>query len=128
METPDQIITYGKEGFQVVFKTDGFMEEGSGFSLYFADFGFDGIEDATLNDILVYPNPANDKLNITLPYSEYRNLEYQIFNAKGMLVMQNNTVNAGEVFSINISELPAGAYIIKFIDNDGVSTKKFIVE
>lgn len=128
METPDQIINYGKEGFQVVFKTDGFMEEGSGFSLYFADFGFDGIEDATLNDILVYPNPANDKLNITLPYSEYRNLEYQIFNAKGMLVMQNNTVNAGEVFSINISELPAGAYIIKFIDNDGVSTKKFIVE
>ena len=126
--TPDELINYGNKGFQLVFRTDGFIEEGNGFSVYFADWSYDGMREFGLDDIRIYPNPATDKLYITMPNIEAQEIKYQIANSNGMIVAEDTMCSSDITSSINISSLPAGVYVVRFTSNTGVATKKFVVE
>lgn len=126
--TPDELINYGNKGFQLVFRTDGFIEEGNGFSVYFADWSYDGMREFGLDDIRIYPNPATDKLYITMPNIEAQEIKYQIANSNGMIVAEDTMCSSDITSSINISSFPAGVYVVRFTSNTGVATKKFVVE
>ena len=73
-------------------------------------------------DIVVYPNPASNRLHIT-GYNIQKSASYSIFNLTGRAMMQGQLV--GETTVINVEALPAGVYFIrtgdylgKFIKND----------
>lgn len=66
----------------------------------------------------IYPNPAVDRLNVTLS----QNAEIVIYNIMGQKVMSQEG-NAG-ANSINISSLTSGIYFV----NAGSDTQKFIVK
>lgn len=68
------------------------------------------------NGIQIYPNPANDVLNVTKVSEK---AAYKIFNAAGQLVNSGN-INNGKV---NVSTLVKGGYIIT-IDEKGVEQFK----
>jgi len=74
-------------------------------------------------DIKIYPNPANNVLNI----STNRNfVDYKIYSITGELVdsrayQENNS-------TIDISELPAGAYILKVASKGANTVERFIKE
>ena len=72
-----------------------------------AFFNSTGVEETGLENVSLYPNPANDNLHIEGLEGEH---EVQIYNAFGMLV---KTVNLDGSNEISVGELSAGLYIIR---------------
>ena len=69
-----------------------------------------GVDENGFEIINLYPNPANDVIHLEGLEGEH---EIQMYNAFGMLVMTTTLQGDAE---INISDLPAGYYLIR-IDN-----------
>ena len=67
---------------------------------------FDGVIEAQASIVKVYPNPANDVLNIVTT----GNVEYQLINSIGQVVMSGNVDGSAR---INVSGLNSGVYFLK---------------
>lgn len=68
------------------------------------------------NKLQLYPNPANDKLNIQLEATS-TNYQVAIYNSLGSVVFENsNQSNATTI--IDISELNSGIYFVKITDSE----------
>ncbi len=78
-------------------------------------------------DILIYPNPAQDILNINLGNEiKIANLSLRIMNTTGMEIMSQNLDNVNNL--LNISTLQNGIYFCIITDKDKVlSTKRLII-
>jgi hypothetical protein len=78
----------------------------------------------------VYPNPANDVLNMDLKMKDSDNeVTVTFMNFLGQTVMSQNIgkVAGGQsTFSFDVSSLPAGAYFINVSTSKGVASSKFI--
>lgn len=72
---------------------------------------------STSEDIIIYPNPANNFINIDKEFSKG-----EIFNLEGVKVLDFYKKD------VNISNLSAGTYFLKLFINDYVLTKKLIIE
>ncbi len=82
-------------------------------------------------DLLIYPNPANEKITI-----EFKNEGYpftiEIYNGSGEEVF-NTVYDISKTSmpvvskSINISSLRNGVYVLKLSYNDKIVTKRFII-
>lgn len=70
---------------------------------------------------VIYPNPAADKVNISVPA---KSVSVAVYDANGRLVLQHSHV-AGPV---EVSQLPAGSYFVKITDGHTHSVKKIIVK
>lgn len=64
--------------------------------------------------ILVYPNPAKDKVNFV--FGLYQNLEISIFDLMGELILSQEYKSSA---TIDISYLPSGTYIYKISGENG---------
>ncbi len=71
--------------------------------------------------IVVYPNPVSSKLHILSPYS----VDAEIYNAEGRRV-----ILVKQAGSIDVSQYPAGEYIISLYDDQGtkVLSQHFVKE
>ncbi len=76
-----------------------------------------GIEDVNTVNVAVYPNPANDVLNINGEGIQQVNL----IDINGRTVM-----SAAKAGSLNISSLATGVYMVRVITTTGVSTQKIV--
>lgn len=63
------------------------------------------------SNVVVYPNPTTDDLNISIPNGAY---EIAIFDLSGKLVLKSN-INGNQI--VNISNFNTGSYILKIIDS-----------
>lgn len=79
-----------------------------------------GIEEAKINNISVYPNPANDVITIT---SEEK-ANYEIINVAGQVVKAGTIENNLE--RVNVSNLQNGTYFVRVIGND-VVVKQIVI-
>lgn len=90
------------------------------------------IENADMLSLNVYPNPANDQLNIETQLDEDQSLEISMFDAQGRLVktlMNNSFVQKGEFRrTFNISKLPKGMYIYRVQTNNESTTGRIVVQ
>ena len=128
--TPTENIPFSASGCLITFKTDAFIQEGNGFSLYYSDYSNEGISNYDFTELNVYPNPVSDKLNVTFTTNSDQNITYQIYDTKGMLINENsiNSTSGSHHNTIDVSTLKSGVYFIKFIGSNSTSTKKFVVE
>jgi uncharacterized repeat protein (TIGR01451 family) len=77
------------------------------------------------NQLKVFPNPANELLNINLQNSVIENCI--ISNALGQTVFSSaNEINSNHKIQLNISHLSAGVYFVKVRAGDGSYNAKFI--
>lgn len=80
-----------------------------------------GVSEVNGNELVVYPNPVGDQLWIAEINGEITRWEVMDLNGRicrsGELKKHN---------SIDVSELAYGFYLIKFIEEDGVRTVKFL--
>jgi hypothetical protein len=78
----------------------------------------------------VYPNPANDVLNMNLKMNDADNEVVVTFmNFLGQVVMSQNIgkVAGGQsTYSFDVSNLPSGAYFVNVSTSKGVASSKFI--
>lgn len=80
---------------------------------------FNNIAALPKNDIVVYPNPGNDKLFIK---TEMREFTFQLYDMQGKLLLEQQNDK-----EIHASGLSSGLYLYKIIDAQGkMSTGKWI--
>ena len=81
-----------------------------------------GIESLLLNSINLYPNPANDVVNVQC--TMYNIQEVEVFDVYGKVI---NTVNVNDnPTRINISGLANGMYFVRVTTDKGAVTKPFV--
>jgi outer membrane protein assembly factor BamB len=80
------------------------------------------IEDEINDGLLVYPNPANDVLNIELGIEE--NSTLRIFNVTGQLL--RTEVLSSDKTQITIDDLKPGLYLIQINNGDEVYSSKLL--
>ena len=88
----------------------------------FQSNGVLGVNDENnLSKVSIYPNPANDILNI----KNAESTSLKVYDVLGKLVASKDNIAINE--QLKVSALQNGTYFIKFTDNNSVSTKKFII-
>ena len=83
---------------------------------------FTGIEEIENENIRIYPNPANDFINIEINDNHNGNFNISIYNSLGIKVMETSNEN-----TINIEDLPSGMYFINVTTENLNKTKKIII-
>ena len=77
--------------------------------------------------IVVYPNPAQSQLRITIPDSwQGKSISYNIYNVHGSLIKQKISNNAGQTELINIADFPVGIYVIKAANGNETATQRIV--
>ena len=74
------------------------------------------------SEIILYPNPANDLINIT---SKDEINEIQIYSITGQFIKQFNLSNKS--VSLDIKDMKSGNYIIKVKTREDIHVEKFII-
>lgn len=89
--------------------------------------------DETLNvtnfefdDLSIYPNPANNEVNIKWNNSE--DVSIRIYNTLGKLVFYGKKVNLSNALKIDVSSFTSGMYFVKLNSTKGEITKKLILK
>jgi hypothetical protein len=85
------------------------------------DFSFE-------NDLIVFPNPAQNILYIKLKNST-NNQMFKLFDAKGRLIFEGNCHYLdGTVASLDISEVPSGFYFYQIINENSIQKGKINIQ
>lgn len=84
-----------------------------------------GINDVNSNDntIVVYPNPATDKITIETQGKVF--VEIQLMYADGRLIKKIKTQSLS--YQLDMTELNAGIYLIKIVRDNGSTIKKIVL-
>jgi hypothetical protein len=79
------------------------------------------------NELRVYPNPANEQLQIQMPY-EKGNVSIIIHDYTGRIVLTRNHIaaSAQQVIVLPLQQLPAGVYFVSCYTNGQVWKTKFV--
>ena len=80
-----------------------------------------GLNDNEINNIKMYPNPANDYLNFDTNSNE--NINIEIFDMLGKSILVSDNVTN----SVNITELKSGIYFVQITLGFEKGTKKLII-
>ncbi|MDO8999085.1 MAG: T9SS type A sorting domain-containing protein [Bacteroidota bacterium] len=81
------------------------------------------------NNLLVFPNPSSDYINIKLDNSANKDVSVSLTNLLGQEVKKEflgkeNSINS----KLNVTGLPKGIYIMNLSIGNTISTKKIVVE
>lgn len=81
------------------------------------------------NNVSVYPNPANDVLNVTIDISNSTTSSIVLTNILGATVYSKDlgSINGLNNETIDVSGLEAGVYILRLQTENGTATKKINV-
>lgn len=87
------------------------------------------MQSALTEDICVYPNPADDVLNVKVVtgIEDNHSIEIRIYNHSGKLVGRSefSTSKVEEFFNLSINNLSGGIYLLECFDDDKIFTSKF---
>jgi hypothetical protein len=82
-----------------------------------------GIDNLGNNSINLYPNPANDVVNV-VSTTDIKTVD--VLNYIGQLVYSNKSVS-GKKMQLNVSTMQSGIYFVKVTTTDGLKTVKITV-
>ena len=88
---------------------------------HFKTVGELGNNDNLLSNVVIYPNPATNNLNI----QNAENSSIKVFDLLGRIVALENNISLNQ--QLDVSKLTTGTYLIKIINGNQVKTDKFII-
>ena len=103
----------------VVYNSPG--NYGAGEEAHFKTVGELGNNDNILSNVVIYPNPATNNLNI----QNAENSSIKVFDLLGRIVALENNISLNQ--QLDVSKLTTGTYLIKIINGNQVKTDKFII-
>jgi hypothetical protein len=77
------------------------------------------------NDMALYPNPANDVLNISFSSDKNKAVTIEIYNIQGMLIKELKS-NSNPKVTVSIADLSAGLYLLKANDGNSAYVERFV--
>ncbi len=86
------------------------------------------IEDLYANQIIIYPNPAQNYISVNTDFPEFNNGTLSIRNIYGQEVYQEVLSGTEPNNKIDVSGLPNGLYILSFYKDNQVFSKKFQIQ
>jgi hypothetical protein len=84
-----------------------------------------GIEEVYSGVLAVYPNPANNALNITLE-ANTQTESVKVFDFTGRLVMEQAVNSGATAIKMDISSLSNGMYVVQVATVKGISSHKVV--
>jgi hypothetical protein len=81
-------------------------------------------------NVVLFPNPANDNVQVNIRTNGNSNLEVSILNIVGQeLHSQRITTSQGQTTAvINVSDLPPGMYLVNLKSGSSIISKKLVIE
>lgn len=104
-------------------------DQGSGFA--FEYYGINtGINDFSNVEVALYPNPANNHVNVEIDAEEAQNFNASVVDMMGKTVYTSQFGHDGgnAVFQIPVNNLSKGVYFLHLNSANGSHVQKFIVE
>jgi hypothetical protein len=88
-----------------------------------------GIYEINASDIILYQDPQNNNISISLSSGNLKDTDVQILNTSGQVVHTetNRSFTAGTKVSIDLGHLPGGLYLLNLLSSGKCITKKFIL-
>lgn len=83
------------------------------------------VNEYTTNDVVIYPNPAKDMVNVTLN-EDSENISWTLINMHGQVVKKMNEVSGS--FEIDLNDVDKGIYFLNVSVGDKPIIKKIVVE
>jgi hypothetical protein len=77
-------------------------------------------------NIKVSPNPASDRLQLTLPFAAGTKLNVSVLNVNGQIVLEKGFYTEGGYFEMNVSALVSGIYIVMVQSDKQKSVARFV--
>jgi hypothetical protein len=100
------------------------------YSLHVKDNSITSIDENTLEkDINLFPNPVSDIINLTMNFENASDAQLEIFDAQGKIIANpslGHKAQGEHTFSINVSNLSNGLYLLKVTSGQSTITKRFI--
>lgn len=88
-----------------------------------------GTDDFEISNLKLYPNPANDILNISADFNSIENASLKMFDLLGKLVYENDTLfKFSSDATINVSSFSPGVYMLQLSKDGKVDTRKVVVK
>ena len=110
-------VVYAYHGSSVGSITEGVQQ-----AFEISEISLSIVENSQLQ-LLVYPNPSVENLNLNIGDLHPNSVSYQLFDALGRLLQEKNHL-ADRVTSIPVNTLPVAIYFLK-IHQEGSSIKTF---
>jgi hypothetical protein len=79
-----------------------------------------------IQDIKIFPNPTNKKVEITQFGESGTKLNIEILNINGEIIYSKNISNQESLISIDLSNHPNGLYLVKISNNKNTISRKLI--
>ncbi|NVK28888.1 MAG: T9SS type A sorting domain-containing protein [Flavobacteriia bacterium] len=90
-----------------------------------------GVEEFTINDLTLYPNPAIEELQVGFSLTSSNKVKYSIFGMDGREIINKNEgmLGTGEhTLSVPVTALETGTYLIHIQAGDRVHAERFMVQ
>ena len=80
--------------------------------------------------LLIYPNPANDLINIKFMTESIEEAIIRVYDITGKISLedQNNTIEKNSIHQLNISSLNPGIYLINIISKGKNTVHRIVIE
>lgn len=86
------------------------------------------VEPATTPEVLIFPNPVTEQLQIAIPLASPRRVSIKLMNLNGSTIIENQWENvSSESFLINCTNFQEGVYFVRVNDGNRVTSKKIVV-
>lgn len=83
-------------------------------------------ENQALGTLDVFPNPSNGKYIIDLSKQSNQNIKLEVFNTAGNCVLDQSIEKWENSISFDISDFPAGIYMVRLIDGQKTYSQKIL--
>ncbi len=82
-----------------------------------------------ISGIKIFPNPTNEIVYVSLENGWRKSKTIQVMDINGQIVMEENVSSFQNIFySLNLSELSSGIYVVRVLDNDGNESSARVVK
>lgn len=124
---PQSVVSTSGE-MMVIFQSNQ-NTTGTGWEAYYISGPKVGIDEFSKEqNISIFPNPTNNRINIKFESIPLGELHFSIYATDGKLIQNINLANPSKTTSISTSELSEGYYILHIQTEQGVLSKSFIVK
>lgn len=100
------------------------LQDAATLQVFASGVGVEEIEGGTFS---VYPNPAQDYLEISIADMEQESVELRVNDVKGRLVGKHSITGVSN-YRFDTTALEAGVYTISVVSNNRTATQKFVIQ
>jgi hypothetical protein len=122
-------LTPGETYYIAVWEYGGDVQGTFGICITGLPVGIEEI-DAADSGVTLYPNPAQDELNLTFTLDKSGVVLYEVYNLSGQLILSQSRAESQGIVrqNMDVNELSSGMYFLKILVDNQQVTKRFDIQ